>query len=288
MPKGSKKRRAAKRKKEEELQKILDSRVATISEDAIDNSNFSKDANLGDHPVVAASTIVDDGEAISDELNVLPSVGTKTSSSFFLDLKKEETQGYLVANDDDPMIYHAAEGENCAKESEVGLTSNQDSANVFSKNSSEDAVHDVDAPVDILHESVEKGNGDTYVEMNDDAPFDSQTTALSRSDKGSPVQEKGDATLTDHMASEAREDSLWQDDGALQASHNRLVGILSHKEIGVEDKNIGHDRKTLAVSEQDDILKTAIEEVLDTTNKLRELLIKLLHGLDTIQPMEVA
>ena len=66
------------------------------------------------------------------------------------------------------------------------------------------------------------------------------------------------------------------------------VGILSHKEIGVEDKNIGHDRKTLAVSEQDDILKTAIEEVLDTTNKLRELLIKLLHGLDTIQPMEVA
>ena len=202
--------------------------------DAIDNSNFSKDANLGDHPVVAASTIVDstepedksvndDGEAISDELNVLPSVGTKTSSSVFLDLKKEETQGYLVANDDDPMIYHAAEGENCAKESEVGLTSNQDSANVFSKNSSEDAVHDVDAPVDILHESVEKGNGDTYVKMNDDAPFDSQTTAISRSDKGSPVQEKGDATLTDHMASEAREDSLWQDDGALQASHNRLV-----------------------------------------------------------------
>ena len=44
----------------------------------------------------------------------------------------------------------------------------------------------------------------------------------------------------------------------------------------------------MAVSEQDDILKNTIEEVLDTTNKLRELLIKLLHGLDTIQPMEVA
>ncbi|KAL3500600.1 hypothetical protein ACH5RR_039693 [Cinchona calisaya] len=308
MPSGPKKRRAVKRK-EERASRLAYSRDGTISqEDVIDNTSFNNHANLGDHPVVATSNTIDPAseevksvkdfinatpdevglnDQNQDEPNVLPIVETKTTDLpdlLSLDLKDKE--GICAIMHDINSFAFIPEGnayyEVIPEENEL----------LF-----EGITEPFLEGVTLENEPLFNGIPEENVPFYEGIPLSTPKSMVPEDDKESPPVESGVAILSpmspDHQARNISEANIWQLDGELLATNstksisamvqNPLDGILPPEEIAFEEEHVGKEVKILNVKEQFNFLKNAVEEVQIATNKLRELLLKVLDDLDAIE-----